>query len=226
MNTIGEAVSRARTLIKSVKQDANLTDRFLYSLIMKHGKLLMRRQDNLNRIKKFNSIFKPLHFVELEEIDRAELSCMGITSCCKIYRTKDKLPKMIEGYWGVLIRTITSLDQSQQVYHTYPTTYEQMTTQTYFKYNTKKYFWYLDGHLYFPNLVWNAVRLDAVFESSTDVDKYNCATNEDACVRMQDLGISIPDFLFSEIDELVKRDLTVMLQIPPDTKHDQQNVIS
>jgi len=108
MNTIGEAVSRSRTMIKSVKQDAALSDRFLYSLIMKHGKLLMRRQDNLNRIKKFNGIFKSLHFVELVEIDKAELTCIGITSCCKILRTKDKLPDMIEGYWGVLIRTITS----------------------------------------------------------------------------------------------------------------------
>ena len=134
MMTIGEAVSRLRTLIKSVKQDANLSDRFLYSMIMKHGKLLMRRQDNLNRIMKFNSIFQPLDFVELIEVDKVQAQCRGIKSGCNIMRTKDKLPTMVEGYWGVLIRSITSLDSSEQVHHTYPTIYEQMSKQKYFKY--------------------------------------------------------------------------------------------
>jgi hypothetical protein len=128
---------------------------------------------------------------------------------------------MIEGYWGVMIRTITSLDYSEQVHHTYPTTYEQMTTQKYFKYNKKKYFWYLDGHLYFPNLSWEAVRLEGIFED--DISKYNC-DDEDNCTFMQDRTIAIPDFLFSEIESMAMKELTVMLQVPVDTQHDTQNV--
>ncbi len=221
MATIGEAISRLRTIVKAVKQDANLSDRFLYSLVMKHGKLLMRRQDNLNRIKKFNSIFQPLHFVELEEVSKSEAECFGVTTCCKIMRTKEKLPKMIEGYWGVLIRTVTSLDHSQEVHHTYPTMFSKMEKQKYFKYNTKKYYWYLDGHLYFPNVNWDAVRVEGVFEG--DVTLYNCDDTDD-CIVMQEQTISIPEFLFSEIDEMAKKDLSIMLQIPMDTKHDQQNV--
>lgn len=219
--TIGEGISRLRILIKSVKQDATLSDRFLYSMILKHGKLLMRRQDNLNRIMKFNSIFQALNFVELEEVDKIEAQCKGIKSNCTFMRTKHKLPKMIEGYWGVLIRSITSIDYSEQVHHTYPTTYEQMTTQKYFKYNKKKYFWYLDGHLYFPNLHWDAVRVEGIFEE--DISKYNC-DEEDDCIFMQDRQMPIPDFLFSEIENMALKELTVMLQVPVDTKHDAQNV--
>lgn len=219
--TIGEAVSRLRTLIKSVKQDATLSDRFLYSMIMKHGKLLMRRQDNLNRIMKFNSIFQALQFVELIEVDKIEAQCKGIQSGCTFMRTKDKLPDMIEGYWGVLIRSVSSLDFSQNVEFTYPTTYEQMSKQKYFKYNTNKYFWYLDGHLYFPNINWEAVRLEGVFEG--DISSYNCDASDD-CIFMQDRTIAIPEFLFSEIEQMALKELTVMLQIPVDTQHDQQNV--
>ena len=97
--TVGEAISRLRILIKSVKQDATLSDRFLYSMILKHGKLLMRRRDNLYRIMKFNSIFQALNFVELIEVDSVEAQCKGIKSNCTFMRTKEKLPEMIEGYW-------------------------------------------------------------------------------------------------------------------------------
>lgn len=218
---IGEAISRLRILIKSVKQDATLSDRFLYSMIMKHGKLLMRRQDNLNRIMKYNSIFKSLDFVELIEVDKIQAQCKGIKSGCTFKRTKEKLPKLIEGYWGVLIRSVTSLDHSVQVQYTYPTTYEQMTSQKYFKYNTSKYFWYLDGHLYFPNLEWDAVRLEGVFEG--DVSNYNCDT-ADNCTFMQDREMAIPEFLFSEIENMVLKELTVMINIPADTQHDTRNV--
>mgnify|MGYP003122685800 CR=1 FL=1 len=219
--TIGEAISRLRILIKSVKQDATLSDRFIFSMIMKHGKLLMRRQDNLNRIMKFNSIFQTLDFVELIEIDKIQAQCKGIKSGCSFKRTKVKLPTLIEGYWGVLIRSVTSLDYSEQLQYTYPTTYEQMTSQKYFKYNKKKYFWYLDGHLYFPNLDWDAVRLEGIFEG--DISNYNCDTSDD-CRFMQDRKIPIPEFLFSEIENMALKELTVMLQVPVDTKHDAQNV--
>ena len=57
MTTIGERIASIRNQVKSVKQDAFLTDRFVYSLIMKHASLFMRRQDSLNRIMKFLSSF-------------------------------------------------------------------------------------------------------------------------------------------------------------------------
>ena len=36
--TIGEVVSRVRNQMKAVRQDAFLTDRFIYSVIGKHAK--------------------------------------------------------------------------------------------------------------------------------------------------------------------------------------------
>ena len=60
---VGEAISRIKNTIKSVKQDAaSLTDRYVYSLILKYGKLLMRGQDNL--IEYLNTIvFGSLYIV-------------------------------------------------------------------------------------------------------------------------------------------------------------------
>jgi hypothetical protein len=221
MITIGEVTSRVRNQIKASRQDAFMTDRVIYSFVMKHAKLLMRRQDNLNKLMKFNSIFQSLNFVELVEVDRVQAECKGVTSGCYFKRTKDKVPALMEGYWGPLIRSITSIDLSEELTPTYPVNFEQMARQKTFKYNTKKYYWYLNGYLYFPNLEWDAVRVEGVFEGN--IDQYNCDTTDD-CTFIQDSNISVPEFLLSEIEQLVVKDLTFMLQIKGDDQTDLQNI--
>jgi len=210
---VGEAISRVRNQIKSVKQDANLTNRFLYSMIMKHARFFMHRQDNLNRIMKYNSVFQTLNHVELITIDKAEAQCYGVDTGCYFKRTKDKLPRMIEGYFGPLLRSVSSMDLSRQVIPTFPMTFQQISNQRTFKYNNKKYYWYLNGYLYFPNLEWDALRIEGVFED--DISAMNCDSTDD-CLFIQDQKINVPEFLFSEIEQLVIRDLGIMIQIPSD----------
>jgi hypothetical protein len=211
--TIGEAISRVRNQIKSVKQDANITNRYLYSMIMKHARFFMHRQDNLNRIMKYNSVFQTLNFIELITVDKAEAQCYGVDTGCYFKRTKNKLPRMIEGYYGPLLRAVTSLDLSHQLLATFPSTFQQISKQSTFKYNHKKYYWYLNGYLYFPNLDWDAIRIEGVFED--DIAKLTCDT-EDDCLAIVNQKINVPEFLFSEIEQLVMRDLGVMIQIPSD----------
>ena len=111
---LGEAISRVSNQIKSVKQDANLTNRFLYSMIMKHARFFMHRQDNLNRIMKYNSVFQTLNHVELIIVDKAEAECYGVDTGCYFKRTKNKLPRMIEGYYGPMLRSVSSMDLSKK----------------------------------------------------------------------------------------------------------------
>ena len=153
MTTIGEIVSRVRGQIKSEAQDAFMTDRYIYSLILKYAQLYMRRQDSSNKLMKFNSVWQTLAYVELIEIDKIEAKCSGIQSGCTIKRTKETLPTFMEGYWGPLIRTVSSIDGSIEMQPTSPGTYTSMTKTTSFKYNTTKYFWFLNGYLYLPNVL-------------------------------------------------------------------------
>jgi hypothetical protein len=221
--TIGEAISRVRNQLKSVKQDAHLTNRFLYSMIMKHARFFMHRQDNLNRIMKYNSVFQTLNFVELIDVDSAEAECHGVYSGCKFKRTKEKLPRMIEGYYGPLLRSVSSIDLSQQVIPTFPMTFKQISKQTTFKYNNKKYYWFLNNYLYFPNISWDAIKIEGVFEG--DISALNCDA-EDDCMFIQDQKINVPEFLFSEIEQLVIRDLGVMINIPADPGQNTDSITS
>ena len=135
MSQISEAISRIRGQVKAEVQDAFVTDRYIYSLIEKYAQVLMRRQDFANKLMKFNSVWKTLPYIELIDVDKVEAHCAGITSGCTIKRTKLKLPSMFEGYWGPLIRTVSSIDGSQEMQATQPGTYTLITRTTSLRYN-------------------------------------------------------------------------------------------
>lgn len=221
MTTIGEVVSRVRNQFKSSRQDAFITDRYIYSLIIKYTAVYMRRQDSTNKLMRFNSVFKTLPFVELIEVDKIEAQCAGIKSGCTIKRTKAKLPNFMQGYWGPIIRTVSSIDGSNELQPTHPGTYTSMTKSTSFKYNKTKYFWFLDGYLYLPNVDWDAIKIEGVFED--DITKWNCDLEDDCLIR-QEQDFNVPDFLFAEIETQVLNILGGLVKIPSDGKHDNQNI--
>lgn len=217
MTTIGDTVSRIRNTIKGVKEDAFLTDRFLYSLILKYAQLLIRRQDNENKIMRIQSLFEVLPCVDLVEVSKIDACCAGIKTDCTIMRTKEPIPEPMEGAEGPLLRNVTSLDGSIVMTNTNPSTYTNMVNQPTFKYNKTKYYWYLEGHLYFPNIEWEGVRVDGIFTESTR--SYHC--DADLCAPRQDDRLTLPDYLFAEAEQMVLKDLGFMIQAPTETQDDK-----
>jgi hypothetical protein len=182
----------------------------------------MRRQDSQNKVMKFNSVFQTLDFVELIDVDKVQAGCIGLSSECSIKRTREVLPGFMEGYWGPLIRSVTSLDGAEDFMPTYPGVYINISKQKNFRYNFSKYYWFLGGHLYFPNLVWDAVRIEGVFEE--DISRYNCDCNDD-CLQKQEQRFNVPDFLDTELDKLVLQEMGMMQQIPSDPVDDKQSIL-
>jgi len=219
-STIGDITSRIRSQVKAVKQDSMLTERLIYSIILKHSKWLMKREDSKNRLMSFSGVIQTMDFVELIEVDKVEACCTGITSDCKIKRTKDKMPIFLQGYYGPLIRTVASLDGSEEMQPTVPSTYLNLSKSKNFKYNNAKYYWYLDDYLYFPNLEWDAIRIEGIFED--DISMYTCAP--DSCILKTDLSFNVPDYLFGELEAAVLKDIIAMYQLPSDASPDKQNI--
>lgn len=219
-SSIGDVISRIRTQVKGLRQDALLTDRVIYSFVVKHAKWLMKREDSKNRLLSFSGAIQTMDYVELIEIDKVEACCTGLRSDCTIKRTKDKMPIFMQGYYGPLIRTISSLDGSQELQPTNPSTYLALSKSKNFKYNKTRYYWYIDDYIYFPDLDWEAVRIEGIFED--DISRFTC--EDDSCRVRSDDSFNVPDYLFGEIESAVLQDLTVMLQIPADLANDKQNV--
>ena len=217
--TIGDVLSRIRSQVKGVRQDALLTDRVIYSFVIKHAKWLMKREDSKNRLLGYSGAVQTLDFVELIEVDKVEACCTGLSSDCTIKRTKQKLPVFMQGYWGPLIRTIASLDGSEEMQPTTPSQYLALSKSKNFRFNKAKYYWYIDDYIYFPDLEWDAVRIEGIFED--DIASWSCET--DSCMIRSDQTFNVPDYLFGEIESQVFKDLAGMLQVPADFINDKQN---
>jgi len=219
MTTVGESISRVRNILKAVKEDPFLTDRQIYFAIQKYAKTLIKREDNQYRLMKMSSIFKVLPYVELIDVDRVEAGCVGVYSECYFKRSKDKLPSILDGMFGPIIRTVSSIDGGIEMFRTDPGTWVSITKSTTFKYNKRPYFWYLNGYLYCPNIIWDAIRVEAIFEN----DVPTC--DSDDCLVKQDQPLNIPEYLFSEVEQFVIKEFTTTMQINVDTSDDDQNVL-
>jgi len=222
MTTIGESISRISNVLKATNEDSFLTRRQIYSIVTKYVNMIIRRQDNEYKIFSMKSLFKMLTYVELIEVDKIQASCTGIKSGCKIMRTKEKLPELIEGSLGPLIKNVLSIDGSTKIYPTNSFTYERMANGKNFKYNKKKYYWYSDGYLFFPDIEWESVMVEGVFNGN--IDKYNC--NEDAeCSLALSREVPLPDYLFAEVEQMVLKEIMTAGSIPSDNADDSQSIL-
>jgi hypothetical protein len=219
--TIGNIVSRIRNQIKASKQDFFLTDRVLYSFLLKNAQWLMKREDSKTRLLGFTSVMQTLEFVELIEVDKVMACCTGIKSDITIKRTKEKMPTFLQGYWGPLIRTIASLDGSEELQPVLPSTYIHIANSKNYKYNKTQYYWFLDDYIYFPNLDWDAVRIEGIFQD--DIQGFTCA--DDDCRIKSDQSFNVPDYLFGELESATLKDLSGIAQFPSDLQNDKQNAL-
>jgi len=217
--TIGNIVSRIRNQMKAIKQDYFMTDRVIYSFILKNAQWLMKREDAKNKLLWFSSAIQTLDFVELVEVDKVEACCTGIKSYMTIKRTKDKVPTFMQGYFGPLIRTISSLDGSTELQPILPTTYIKVSSSKNFKYNKTLYYWFIDDYIYFPNLDWDAVKIEGIFQD--DVQAFTCA--DDDCKLRSDQSFNVPDYVYGELEGAVLKDVLGMAQMPSDLPNDKQN---
>ncbi len=220
MTTIGESISRVRNILKGVTEDAFLTDRMIYHTILKYAKNLIKREDDKFKLMTMSGLYKPIPCVELIEVDKIEACCGGIKTGCKIVRTKDRIPAVFEGSFGPIFRTVSSLDGSVELIRTNPGTYTSITKTTTFKYNKYKYYWYLDGYLYMPNITWEGIRIEALFDG--DINTFLC-DSEDECTSRQEQTFNLPDYLFAEAEQFVEKEFSLMLQLPSDTGDDKNN---
>ena len=97
-----------------------------------------------------------------------------------------------------------------------------MSKTTAFKYNKQKYYWYMNGYLYLPNVEWDAIMLEGIFQE--DISIFTCTDN--ICGVRQNEILPIPDDLFAEVEKQVLQDLMIELQVPVDSNiSDKQNIL-
>jgi len=218
-----DIIARTRFKLRAVKQDGFTTDRDIWSLYKPWINQVMKELDAKNRLMAFNALFQTLDIVPLVEVDRIEAGCSGLKTGYTFMRTEDPIGELfMEAYWGGMIRSVTSIDGSEEMQPISPAGFLNISKSTSFKYNKTKYYWYLNDYLYFPNIEWGAVRIEAITES--DISKYKCNSDE-ACLPMQEISFNVPDYILARAESLLMQGLGISLQIQPDLENDNRSTL-
>ena len=226
MSTIRESISRIRNSMKIVSEDAFITDRYIYSLVRKYGEVLVYKESVTQNIYKNGDVFKEIPCFPLEQVANIETCCSGFDSGCRIMRSVYKLPKMIKTSIGDVIKSVTSIDYSVQCHQIQPAIYAAMRKSSTFKYNKTKYFWITDGYLFIPDVLWDSVRILAMFDEN--VSDFLCSSSSDDgadCAFRQDDEIFIPEHLLADAEQMALKEMYGLVQIPGDTADDNQHIM-
>jgi len=224
---IAETISRVRNIIKSVKEDAFLTDRFIYSLITKYGYKVLQKEIMLGGMR-YSNLYVKIPFVELQEIDKVQVDdCFQtiIYSGCNIMKSKYPLPKTFTLDNGPMIRTVASIDYSKKYYFAHPETYNQIMNVTVNKKWNKNGYYYIDNenYIYVYNDNVNAVLVEGLF---LDYSGFISCNNKYQCISADDFIAPFNDYMFAEIESYVLKELSMLLQIPPDQNIDDNKSLT
>lgn len=231
---IGEIISRVRISTKLDNADSRVTDKYLYNVIQTSRNTFLEREDNKKALIKNVSIFSTLNKIRLIEVDTVE-AC-GLETDCFIKRTQFKLPKILEASWGVIIRGVTSTDGFTRVHETTELSYNRKLNIN-DNYNKDAYWFYKNGYLYLPNVRWNYIKVDALFEDKSIVEALNechiIGCDDDTCVgdpdkvnvceSMQSREFVCPSYLESLIITAAEQEITQLLKRYPEDANINKN---
>ncbi len=217
---IGDITSRVRQSIKSERQDSFITDKYIYSLFIKYASVRIKQLDDKGRLYAFSSIFETLDYVKLVNTDWIEAECVGIKSYRTMKKTELPMPMFMEGKFGPMVRSVTSLDGRTPFQLTSLDNYVILSKQRTFRFNKTKYCWWLNDHLYFPDVPYPAIRIEGMFQE--DISAFKC-NYDDRCKRRQDQSLNVPDYILAEIETNMLKELNGEMRIPSDATHDNIN---
>ncbi len=205
--TIGDIISRIRTVNKLQNADARISDRVIYNQMLTSRDVFLKNEDDKKALLKMYFLFKPLNRVDLMEIDTIE-AC-GIDSDCLVMRSVEKLPTIIKAGFGHLIRHVTSLDGKIDLSQTTRRGFNRKVGQNEFKYDHTIYYFIEDEYVYLCNADWEAIRVVAFFEDPAKIDELNACYDDESvvCTPMKEREFLCPNHLVGRIIEVVGAEL-------------------
>lgn len=225
--SIREAISQLKTANKAVNSDSRLTNKFLYSLISKHRDYLIKETQNKFKLLRLNYLFQPYRCVNLISVSKADDCCTGIKGDCRIYRTKKKLPALMLASDGPIIRRVTSIDGGMEIFEITPMEWNRKQEDTNSKYDKNFYYFWDSGYLYFPNLHWKKIHIEAFFiQKVKDIDcDEDCKDDEVDCESFLDQEFRIPQDLLARCIDAANIELLQYYHrtLPDDNQMDKNN---
>jgi len=220
MKTRGQQIAKARQFIKETNADSRMTDRFIWSIIDPHIRWMIKRESGNLKIMHYDTIFQTLKGVPVEQVSTID-ECIDVKTKCTIYRTVFKLPSIYEDEDGVIIKSVFSIDGSNDFIPIKINEYMRKLEDPNSKYDKSKYYFYNNGYLYFPNHRIDKVMIKALFEYDLENICSTCPAPSFSCKSFSEHQVYFPDKLEGELWSYVEKDLIAYKQIPTDEQIDK-----
>ena len=206
LNTKAEAISQVKNDLRLVHADRRLTNKYIYSLLDKHAAYFIKRESDKLVLIKSDYIWQTLNCVETIEVPKND-ECCRFTSKCKILRTKNKIPPIYEDSWGVITKSVNSIDFSEDLQPIKMSEWTRKLDNPNSKYDKTYYYFYKDGYLYFPNCSWKLISVTAYFKD--DIDNINLCDKdaEPICTSIVDMQWRVPQHLQAAVIEATIQEL-------------------
>lgn len=209
---IKEHISRIKSILRINDMDSRVTDRTIYLAMKKYRPFVLER--NPSKFKRSTDLFQIISDVELEEVDVTD-SCY-ISTDCKIKRTVKKYDNIIQDKFGPIVKRIMALDEDTEIIGTTNSSYKRKIKKPSFKYNKNLYYWFSNDRFYFPDLEWDFVKIEALFEDDQPINCCDDESQDSACKPFYESDFTFPDDLEAVLEDFVKKDLSITLQVRED----------
>lgn len=214
MLTIGDTIQRVQSLYSRgvESKDTRLTRRHIYRATVTARSTIIRNQANKNQ-KLSHWAYSLLPCTELVSAPVHECDC--VPQGCTLLRTKYKLPRLISGIDGELIKSVTTMDGKTRFGIMQ---YENDKYADGCKYTGGKPAAYLrDGYLYVTvSKTLKAVSLEGLFEDIVEVFFYpNICGECEECEPCQDimkLDFPLDEGMISSLLQLTGNELVIIFK--------------
>lgn len=229
MSTNRDMVSRVRSTHKLLG-DASITDRAILAELNSMARTLIKQQTDKRKLWNTSTIFTTIPCLEMVEVPLAE--CCDYVSDITISRSKNRLPKMGEGNYGLLIQGVFSVDGGRKLNESTATRYANTLK---LRLNRSSiYYWVQDGFIYVSSPNITLIKVIAYFEEDVPEDILNPDCNcfsqlkEDLCKNPLDREFKCPGTLETTVvtgvsNFLLQTYFRIQNDQTSDAKDDQTN---
>ena len=168
------------------------------------SRTLIKRETNQRKLWNSPNIFTVIECVDMIPVPLSE--CCEFKHPCTVSRSKEKLPQISEGVFGLLVQSVFSPGKKRFDYAS-PDRFVNILKLG--LKDTTKYYWIYNDYLYVSDPNISYVDIIAYFEDDFNPADYSsCKSSTDtSCVNPLDKEFSIPGYLEEILLQLVDKKL-------------------
>lgn len=204
MSTLRSIVGSIRGMNKLFSSDNRITDRLIASEVRSTAYALIKQETNKRKLWQSPNLFTPIECIEMINVPLSE--CCNYTSPCEISRSKEQLPKIAEGLFGLLVQGVYNVNTRQRFDYLSPSRYENLLRLG-LKGNQYVY-WMKNNYLYINDPNVELATIYAFFEEDIPDSLNSCNPSSDPCISPLDKEFKFPGYLERTLKDIVYKSLS------------------